>query len=123
MIRASSMLSNAIADPANGSLILRGVKVDVNSDVGHQFAIDCTRFVEGLITEAQLRKKYALDDSGWQALADHEELQRAVGARRRSAAAVWSTAATETSHGTEVLYFYEMMQAGTSLDFHGTELT
>jgi hypothetical protein len=82
MIRASNMPSNAIADPANGSLILRGVKVEVNSDVGHQFAIDCTRFVEGLVTEAQLRKKYALDDKEWQALADHEELQRAVGAQK-----------------------------------------
>ena len=76
------MPSNAIADPANGSLILRGVKVDVNSDVGHQFAIDCTRFVEGLITEMQLRKKYALDDKEWEALAEHEELQRAVGAQK-----------------------------------------
>jgi hypothetical protein len=77
------MPSNAIADPANGSLlILRGVKVEVNSDIGHQFAIDCTRFVEGLVTEAQLRKKYALDDKEWQALADHEELQRAVGAQK-----------------------------------------
>ena len=82
MIRVSSMPSNAIADEANGSLVLRGVKVEVDSDVGHQFAIDCTRFVEGLVTEAQLRKKYALDDSGWQALADHEELQRAVGAQK-----------------------------------------
>jgi len=63
MTRASSMPSNAIADEANGSLILRGVKVDVNSDVGHQFAIDCVRFVEGLVTEAQLRKKYALDSA------------------------------------------------------------
>ena len=76
------MPSNAIANPANESLILRGLKVEVDSDVGHQFAIDCTRFVEGLVTEAQLRKKYALDDSGWQALADHEELQRAVGAQK-----------------------------------------
>ena len=76
------MPSNAIADPANGSLALRGVKVDVNSDVGHQFAIDCTRFVEGLVTETQLRKKYALDDREWEALADHEELQRAVGAQK-----------------------------------------
>jgi hypothetical protein len=76
------MPSNAIAGEADGSLVLRGVKVDVNSDVGHQFTIDCVRFVEGLVTEAQLRKKYALDDNGWQALADHEELQRAVGAQK-----------------------------------------
>jgi hypothetical protein len=76
------MPSNAIADEANESLILRGVKVDVNSDVGHQFAIDRTRFVEGLVTETQLRKKYALDDREWEALANHEELQRAVGAQK-----------------------------------------
>jgi hypothetical protein len=76
------MPSNAIADEANRSLILRGVKVDVNSDVGHQFAIDCVRFVEGLVTETQLRKKYALDDREWEALAGHEELQRMVGAQK-----------------------------------------
>jgi hypothetical protein len=76
------MPSNAIAEEASRSLILRGVKVEVNSDVGHQFAIDCTRFIEGLVTETQLRKKYALDDREWEALADHEELQRAVGAQK-----------------------------------------
>ena len=76
------MPSNAIANPANESLILRGLKVEVDSDVGHQFAIDRTRFVEGLVTETQLRKKYALDDREWEALANHEELQRAVGAQK-----------------------------------------
>jgi hypothetical protein len=81
------MPSNAIADPTNGSLVLRGVKVDVISDVGHQFAIDCVRFIEGLVTETQLRKKYALDDNEWQALAYHEELQRAVGAQKDTGSA------------------------------------
>jgi hypothetical protein len=76
------MPSNGITDPANATVVLRGVRVDVNSDVGHQFAIDCARFIEELITETQLRKKYALDDKEWEALADHEELQRAVGAQK-----------------------------------------
>ena len=76
------MPSNVIADPANGSLILRGVKIDVQSDIGAAFTVDCVRFIEGLITEAQLRKKYALDDKEWEALADHEELQRMVGAQK-----------------------------------------
>ena len=76
------MPSNAIAEEASGSLILRGVKIDVQSDIGAAFTVDCVRFIEGLITEAQLRKKYALDDKEWQALADHEELQRAVGAQK-----------------------------------------
>jgi hypothetical protein len=76
------MPSNAIADPTNGSLILRGVRVEVNSDVGQAFTTDCVRFIEGIVTEEQLRKKYRLDDKEWEALADHEELQRAVGAQK-----------------------------------------
>jgi hypothetical protein len=63
----------------SGSVILRGIEIPVDSDVGHEFTVDCTRYVENLITETQVKKKYDLDDEAWQALASHDALQRAVG--------------------------------------------
>jgi hypothetical protein len=70
-------------EPVNGTtVVLRGHAVDVDSDVGQAFTTDCVRFVEGIVTEEQLRKKYDIDDSGWRQLASHDTLQRAVGATK-----------------------------------------
>jgi hypothetical protein len=69
-------------EPGGGTVTLRGVKIDVNSDIGHAFTIDCTRFVEGLITEEQLKAKYGLTEEGWRQLETNEPLQRAVGAQK-----------------------------------------
>ena len=67
----------------NGATVtLRGRAVDVDSDVGQAFTTDCVRFVEGIVTEEQLRKKYDLDDDSWRQLASHDVLQRAVGATK-----------------------------------------
>jgi hypothetical protein len=63
----------------SGSVVLRGIEVPVDSDVGHEFTVDCTRYVENLITETQVKKKYDLDEDTWQSLASHNVLQRAVG--------------------------------------------
>jgi hypothetical protein len=70
-------------EPINGAtVVLRGHAVEVDSDVGQAFATDCVRFVEGIVTEEQLRKKYDLDDTTWRQLASHDALQRAVGATK-----------------------------------------
>jgi hypothetical protein len=53
-------MTNAITNPDGGTVVLRGIVVELNSDVGMTFAIDCTRFVEGLVTEEQLKAKYQL---------------------------------------------------------------
>jgi hypothetical protein len=67
-------------EPINGTtVVLRGHAVEVDSDVGQAFATDCVRFVEGIVTEEQLRKKYSIDDDGWRLLASHDALQQAVG--------------------------------------------
>src|SRR6516164_10568739 len=80
MTQANSMPANAITGAtSDGTVILRGVTVEVDSDVGQAFTADCVRFVEGIVTEEQLRKKYDLDDDGWRQLASHDALQRAVG--------------------------------------------
>jgi hypothetical protein len=62
-----------------GSLVLRGHTIAIDSDIAHAFATDAVRFIEGLLTEEQLRKKYQLDDAGWKGLADNEPLQLLVG--------------------------------------------
>jgi hypothetical protein len=62
-----------------GSVVLRRVAINLDSDVGAAFVCDCVRHIEGLIGAEQLRKKYELDDLGWTGLAANEPLQRLVG--------------------------------------------
>jgi len=62
----------------NGSVVLRGVKIDLDTDIGTGFTIDCTRHVEDLISAEQLKAKYQLTEEAWRQLADNEPLQQAV---------------------------------------------
>jgi len=64
---------------SSGSVVLRHIAIDLASDVGAAFTVDCCRHIEGLISAEQLRKKYELDDDGWAGLAENEPLQRLVG--------------------------------------------
>jgi hypothetical protein len=82
MTQAYSIPANTVAGPTGATVTLRGIEVAVDSDVGQAFTTDCVRFVEGIFTEEQLRKKYDLDDTGWRQLASHDALQRAVGATK-----------------------------------------
>jgi hypothetical protein len=67
-------------EPSGGHVVLRGHKIEVDSDIGRAFAIDCCRFIEGLITEEALRKKYGLHtDAQWRELSDIEPLQLLIG--------------------------------------------
>jgi hypothetical protein len=66
-----------------GTVTLRGVKIDVSSDIGAAFVLDCCRHVEDLITAEALRAKYGLvDDDAWAGLATNEPLQRAIAAEK-----------------------------------------
>jgi hypothetical protein len=78
MVYADPM-ANSVTEfnEGGGTVTLRGVKIDVNSDIGAAFVTDCVRNVEGLIGADQLRKKYELDDDGWTGLADNEPLEAA----------------------------------------------
>jgi archaeosine-15-forming tRNA-guanine transglycosylase len=64
----------------NGSVILRGVKIDLDTDIGNGFVIDCCRHIEDptMITAEQLKAKYQLSEEAWRQLADNEPLQQAV---------------------------------------------
>jgi hypothetical protein len=65
-----------------GSVILRGVVVDLGSDVGEAFVIDCARNTEGLIPDAEIRTKYGLSIEDWERLAGNAPLLQAVRAER-----------------------------------------
>jgi hypothetical protein len=75
------MASN-VTELNGGVVTLRGIEVNVDSDVGAAFTVDCVRFVESLVTEEQLKKKYDLDDEAWRQLAHNVALQRAVGRQK-----------------------------------------
>ena len=69
-------------DALHGSVVLRGVKIDLDTDIGHGFVIDCTRHVEDLIGAEQLKTKYQLSEEAWRQLADNEPLQQAIERQR-----------------------------------------
>jgi hypothetical protein len=56
--------------------------VDITSDMGRALVADLSRFSEGSLTEAQVRRKHHFDDATWEALADHEKLLEAVEAEK-----------------------------------------
>jgi hypothetical protein len=96
-------MANSI-EPTSGTVTLRGHKIEIDSDVGRAFAVDCCRFIEGLINEEQLRKKYGLlTDAAWRELSDIEPLQLLIGklkddrirdgtAQREKASLRWNSA-------------------------------
>jgi hypothetical protein len=72
---------NATPSPVSGTV--RGVVVGLETPVAAAFVEDVCRHIENIISAEALRTKYGLsDDDAWAGLADNEELQRLVGARK-----------------------------------------
>jgi hypothetical protein len=69
---------NAITDPAGGTVVLRGVEVPLQSDVGREFTIACARNWEQLLTDADLCERFGLTLEQWQASGANKVLVRAV---------------------------------------------
>jgi len=69
-------------NPSDGSVVLRGVEIDLTSDIGVGFVDDCCRFIENVISEAQIKAKYKLSDADWERLAENEPLQQSVARRK-----------------------------------------
>jgi hypothetical protein len=65
-----------------GSVILHGVAVALDADVGHAFIVDCCRHTEGLLGDEDIKVKWALSDEHWIGLANNAPLLRAVRAER-----------------------------------------
>jgi hypothetical protein len=80
MAQANGIL-NTIEPP--GSVILRGIEVPVDSDVGAAFVVDVCRHVEDLMSAEALRTKYGLqDETAWESLGGNDALQRAIAAAK-----------------------------------------
>jgi hypothetical protein len=86
---------------------LRSIPIDLNSDVGHQFIVDCTRAAEGLITDRELAEKYELSPADWQAITKDKALGHAIRAERerrvRTGQAVKEAAAKHLVKGPGIL--------------------
>jgi hypothetical protein len=67
----------------SGHVVLRGIRIEIGSDVGAAFCLDVCRHLDDLLSAGQLRAKYGLvDEAAWQALAENEPLQRAIAAAK-----------------------------------------
>jgi hypothetical protein len=65
-----------------GSVILRGVPVALDTDVGGAFVTDCARHTEGLLPDIEIKTKWGLTDKDWERLAENTPLLRAVRTER-----------------------------------------
>jgi hypothetical protein len=74
-------------------IILRGVPVDLDSSVGHQFITDATRAGEGVLTDVDVGDRYEIDDAGWESITKSAAVARAI--RSRSAERVRSGQAAQ----------------------------
>jgi hypothetical protein len=63
-------------------LCLRSAPVDLASEAGHQFVVDCTRAAEGLITDKELQEIYELTPADWIAITKDQALGRAIRVER-----------------------------------------
>jgi hypothetical protein len=61
---------------------LRSTPIDLLSDTGRQFVVDCTRAGEGLINDQELAEKYELSPADWQSIKKDTVLANAVRAER-----------------------------------------
>ena len=70
------------APAAPDTVVLRDVRVPLDSETGQSFIADCARNIEGLLSDLEIRTKYRLSDEGWAALAGNTHLLSAVRAER-----------------------------------------
>jgi hypothetical protein len=66
-----------------GTVILRGVTVTLDTEVGRAFVTDCARNTEGLTPDDEIKTKYELSDEEWERLAGNTPVLHAVRAERR----------------------------------------
>jgi hypothetical protein len=62
------------------TVVLRGVQVPLNSDIGGAFVADCARNRERLFSDDQIREKYEIDDNAWAAITQNKALRLLINA-------------------------------------------
>jgi hypothetical protein len=70
------------ATEAGGTVVLRGLLVALDTDVGRAFIADCARNIEGLTSDHEIKAKYELSDADWEQLASNVPLLHSVRAER-----------------------------------------
>src|SRR5262249_22555595 len=66
--------------PDDASVVLRGVVVPLNSDVGMAFTVDCCRNREKIFCDARLQEKYSIDPNDWNDILNNKALRLAISA-------------------------------------------
>ena len=69
--------TNAI-EPSGGTVVLRGIQVPLESDVGREFVVSCARNWEQLLTDTEICERYGLTLEQYQASGTNKALVRAV---------------------------------------------
>jgi hypothetical protein len=67
-------------NPNDETVILRGISIPLNSDVGHAFIADCSRNRERLVSDNQICEKYGLSLNAWAEIAQNKAVRLAVNA-------------------------------------------
>src|SRR6516162_9742924 len=60
------------------TVILRGVRVPLASDVGYAFVTDCARNRERLFSDEEIREKYDINPDAWDEIAKNKSLRLAI---------------------------------------------
>jgi hypothetical protein len=67
----------------DGSVILRGVRVDLVSDIGRAYTADCCRNWEKILPNSAICERYGLSITDWQAMGANKTLVAAVRAEHQ----------------------------------------
>ncbi len=65
-----------------GGVVLGGVAVALDANVGQAFIADCSRHTEGLLCDDEIKAKWQLSAEYWRGLANNTPLLQAVRAER-----------------------------------------
>jgi hypothetical protein len=64
------------------NIVLRSVRVRLDTELGRAFVEDCARHIEGLLSDSDIKIKWYLSDESWAGLATNGKLLDAVRAKR-----------------------------------------
>jgi hypothetical protein len=94
-------------DLQNGSIVLYGAEIDLDSPAGREFVTDATRAGEGLCSDDDLKAKYEIAPEDWKDIAQNTTLAKAIRAERErriyNGTAARELAATEFATAPRVL--------------------
>jgi hypothetical protein len=58
------------------------LSIPLDTELRHDFIVDCARFAEGILTEKAVKKKYRFDDETWARLGSDDALVEAIEAEK-----------------------------------------